>query len=320
MIIINNKHKKVYSGIGGQAVLEGIMMKNKNEYAVAIRKPDGNIEVKKDIYIMMSEKIKPLSLPFIRGIFSMIDSLILGSRILEYSASFIEGDEGVSETKLDKWLNEHLNDKSMKVLTGIITVISFVIALIIFSLVPAFIGQIVKRFNYNDTISAVVEGFSRIGIFVAYVKLISNVNDIKRTFQYHGSEHKCINCIENGLDLTVDNVMISSKEHKRCGTSFLVIVMIISIFLFMFLKFDNIWIKFLSRILLIPFIAGVSYEMLRFMGKFDNKFVDIISRPGMWMQGLTTLEPDRDQVEVAIKAVEEVFDWKRFKEDNFKNV
>ena len=318
MIIIKNKHKKVYSGIGGQAVLEGIMMKNKNEYAVAIRKLDGNIEVKKDNYVMMSEKFKILGLPFIRGIFSMIDSLILGSRILEYSASFIEDDEGVEETKLDKWLSENLNDKNMKILTGIITAISFVFALVIFSLVPAFIGQIIKNIVYDDTIAAVIEGFSRIGIFVIYVKLISNVKDIKRTFQYHGSEHKCINCIENGLDLTVDNVMMSSKEHKRCGTSFLVIVMIISIFLFMFLRFDNIWIKFLSRILLIPVIAGVSYELLRFMGKFDNKFVDIISRPGMWMQGLTTLEPDRDQVEVAIKAVEEVFDWKKFKEENFK--
>ena len=317
MIIINTKHKKVYSGIGGQAVLEGIMMKNKKEYAVAIRKPDGNIEVKKDNYIMMSEKIKLLGLPFIRGIFSMIDSLILGSKILEYSASFIEDDEGANETKFDKWLNEHLNENNMKILTGIITVISFVIALVIFSLVPAFIGQIIKNIVHDDTIAAVIEGFSRIGIFVAYVKLISRVKDIKRTFQYHGSEHKCINCIENGLDLTVDNVMISSKEHKRCGTSFLVIVMIISIFLFMFLRFDNLLIKFLSRIILIPVIAGVSYEVLRFMGKFDNKFVDIISRPGMWMQGLTTLEPDRDQVEVAIKAVEEVFDWKKFKEENF---
>ena len=318
MVIINTKHKKVYSGIGGQAVLEGIMMKNNKEYAVAIRKPDGNIEVKKDNYIMMSEKIKLLGLPFIRGIFSMIDSLILGSRILEYSASFIEDDKDVEESKIDKWLNEHLNENNMKILTGIITAISFILAIIIFSLVPAFIGQIIKNIVKNDTIAAVIEGFSRIGIFVAYIKLISKVNDIKRTFQYHGSEHKCINCIENGLDLTVDNVMISSKEHKRCGTSFLVIVMIISIFLFMFLRFDNIWIKFLSRILLIPVIAGVSYELLRFMGKFDNKFVDIISRPGMWMQGLTTLEPDRDQVEVAIKAVEEVFDWRKFKKENFE--
>ena len=318
MIIINTKHKKVYSGIGGQAVLEGIMMKNNKEYAVAIRKPDGNIEVKKDTYVMMSEKIKILGLPFIRGIFSMIDSLILGSKILEYSASFIEDDEDAKETKLDKWLNEHLNENNMKILTGIITVISFVVAIIIFSLVPALIGQIVKKYIDDDTIAAVIEGLSRIAIFVAYVKLISNVNDIKRTFQYHGSEHKCINCIENGLDLTVDNVMISSKEHKRCGTSFLVIVMIISIFLFMFLRFDNLLIKFLSRIILIPVIAGVSYELLRFMGKFDNKFVDIISRPGMWMQSLTTLEPERDQVEVAIKAVEEVFDWRKFKEENFK--
>ena len=295
-------------------------MKNKEEYAVAIRKPDGSIEVKKDTYKLLTEKYKILGLPFIRGTFSMIDSLILGTKILEYSASFIEDDPNVNETKFDKWLNEHLNENNMKIFTGVITVISFIIAIGIFSLVPAFIGQLARNSITNDTVAAIIEGLSRIAIFVIYVKLISNVPDIKRTFQYHGSEHKCINCIENGLDLTIENVMISSKEHKRCGTSFLVIVMIISIFLFMFLRFDNIYIKFLSRIVLIPVIAGVSYEVLRFMGKFDNKLVDILSRPGMWMQGLTTLEPDRSEVEVAIRAVEEVFDWKKFKSENFKDV
>ena len=172
----------------------------------------------------------------------------------------------------------------------------------------------------NNLIISIFEGLLRIIIFICYIKVISMMDDIKRTFRYHGAEHKCLNCIVHGLPLTVENVMKSSKEHKRCGTSFLVIVMIISIFLFMFLRFDNIYIKFLSRIVLIPVIAGVSYEVLRFMGKFDNKLVDILSRPGMWMQGLTTLEPDRSEVEVAIRAVEEVFDWKKFKSENFKDV
>lgn len=312
-------HKKVYSGIGGQAVIEGIMMKNKSEYAVAVRKPNGEIAVKKDRYLMLQEKHKILSLPFIRGIFSMIDSLILGSKTLEYSASFIDEETSESDSKIDKWLNEHLNEKTMGILMGIVTVISIIFALIIFAALPAGIGSLVKNVFHvkSNFIVAFVEGITRIIIFILYIKLISRMDEIKRTFEYHGSEHKCINCIENGWDLNVDNVMMASKEHKRCGTSFLVYVMIISIFLFMFINPPTILLKFLSRILLIPIVAGVSYEVLRLMGKFDNKLVDIISRPGMWMQGLTTHEPDRSEVEVAIKAVEEVFDWRSFKKENF---
>ena len=312
--------KKVYSGIGGQAVIEGIMMKNKSEYSVAVRKPDGEIVVKKDKYVMLQEKFKLLSLPFIRGIFSMIDSLILGTRTLEYSASFYEEDEVENESKIDKWLNEHLNEKTFGIVMGIMTVISVVFALVVFAAVPAGIGSLCKKvFNINSRfLVAFIEGISRIIIFILYIKLISRMEEIRRTFEYHGSEHKCINCIENGWDLTIENVMKASKEHKRCGTSFLVYVMVISIFLFMFINPPTLLLKFISRIILIPVVAGISYEVLRLMGKFDNKLVDIISRPGMWMQGLTTREPDEKEVEVAIKAVEEVFDWRKFKEENFK--
>lgn len=317
---MNKNHKKVYSGIGGQAVIEGIMMKNKSEYAVAVRKSNGEIVVKKDTYLMMQEKFKILGLPFIRGIFSMVDSLILGSKTLEYSASFFDDEEIVEESKLDKWLNEHLSGKTLSIIMGIVTAISVVLALFIFALVPAAIGSFCKStFNIESHfVTAFIEGITRIVLFILYIKLISRMEEIRRTFEYHGSEHKCINCIENGWDLTVDNVMKASKEHKRCGTSFLVYVMIISIFLFMFINPPTLLLKFVSRIILIPVVAGVSYEILRLMGKFDNKFVDIISRPGMWMQGLTTHEPDRSEVEVAIKAVEAVFDWKKFKEANFK--
>lgn len=317
---MENCCKKIYSGIGGQAVIEGIMMRNNDEYAVAVRKPNGEIEVKKEKYVGITKKYKILGLPFIRGIFSMIDSLMLGTKTLEYSASFFDDEESSeSESKFEKWLDAHVNEKTMGIIMGIVTVISIIFAVLVFSLLPAFVGSLVKNIINNDLFVAFIEGIFRIFIFVLYIKLISRMDEIKRTFEYHGSEHKCINCIENGWDLTVENVLKSSKEHKRCGTSFMVFVMIISIFLFMFIRTDTIWLKFLSRILLIPVVAGVSYELLRLMGKFDNKFVDLLSRPGMWMQGLTTLEPDAKEVEVAIKSVEAVFDWREFKEKNFSN-
>ena len=318
---MNKKRKKCFSGIGGQAVIEGIMMKNKDDYSVAVRKPNGEIVVKKDKYIMLAKKIKLLGLPFIRGIFAMADSLILGSKTLEYSASFFDDEEVENTSKLDKWLNDHINEKTLGIIMSIITVISVAFAIVVFSVVPAAIGSLFKELTKieNNFCVAFLEGIVRILIFVLYIKLISRMDEIRRTFEYHGSEHKCINCIENGWDLTVENVMKASKEHKRCGTSFLVYVMVISIFLFMFINPPTLLTKFLSRIILIPVVAGVSYEVLRLAGQFDNKFMDIISRPGMWMQGLTTKEPDEKEVEVAIRAVEEVFDWREFKKQHFES-
>ena len=318
---MDKKRKKCFSGIGGQAVIEGIMMKNKDDYSVAVRKPNGEIVVKKDKYIMLAKKIKLLGLPFIRGIFAMADSLILGSKTLEYSASFFDDEEVENTSKLDKWLNEHINEKTLGIIMSIITVISVAFAIVVFSVVPAAIGSLFKELTKieNNFWVAFLEGIVRILIFVLYIKLISRMDEIRRTFEYHGSEHKCINCIENGWDLTVENVIKASKEHKRCGTSFLVYVMVISIFLFMFINPPTLLTKFLSRIILIPVVAGVSYEVLRLAGQFDNKFMDIISRPGMWMQGLTTKEPDEKEVEVAIRAVEEVFDWREFKKQHFES-
>ena len=316
------KNKKIYSGIGGQAVLDGIMMKNKTEYSLAVRMPDGSIKVEKNEYLSFSDKYKILGLPFIRGIFSLIDSMKIGMKTLSRSAELVSNDDEIYEqTKFEKWVSEKLGDKAEKVLMGIITVFSFAFALCLFMLVPAAIGSIFKKlvvgFPNQRFIISFIEGISRIVIFVLYIKLVSRMPEIRTTFEYHGSEHKCINCIESGLELTVDNVMKSSKEHKRCGTSFIVFVMIISIFFFMFIPTANIWQKFISRILLIPVVAGISYEVLRIMGCFDNKLVDILSRPGMWMQGLTTKEPNEKQVEVAIEAVSAVFDWKKFLKDNF---
>ena len=307
-----------YSGIGGQAVIEGIMMKNKDDYATAVRKPDGEIEVQKDRYVSMTEKVKFFSLPFVRGIFSFADSLILGMKTLTFSASFFEDDEDDLEpSKFELFLNRVFGEKLEKVLMGVVMVFSVILAVGIFMVLPLFISNIFRRFITSGTLMAFLEGVIRIAIFVVYIKLISRMEDIRRTFMYHGAEHKCINCIEHGLDLTVDNVRASSKQHKRCGTSFLIIVMVISILFFMVIRVDNFWMKALSRIVLIPVIAGVSYEFLRLAGRSDTWLVNMLSKPGMWMQNLTTKEPDDSMIEVAIEAVNAVFDWKEYLKENF---
>lgn len=307
-----------YSGIGGQAVLEGIMMKNKDNYAIAVRKPDGDIEIMKDTYVSMTEKVKFFSLPFVRGIFSFADSMILGMKALTWSASFFEDDEEDEEPgKIEKFLMEKFGEKLESVVMTAVTVFSLLMAVAIFMVLPLLIAGFFKKFITSDTIMAVLEGCIRIAIFIAYIKVISRMNDIKRTFMYHGSEHKCINCLENGLILNVENVRKSSKEHKRCGTSFLLIVMVISILFFMVVRVDTIWLRIASRIVLVPVIAGVSYEVLRLAGRSNSKIMDIVSRPGMWMQGLTTKEPDDSMIEVAIASVEAIFDWRGYLEENF---
>ena len=306
-----------YSGIGGQAVIEGIMMKNKDDYAVAVRKPDGQIEVQTDRYVSMTEKVKFFSLPFIRGVFSFADSMILGMRALTFSTSFFEDDEDSSPSRFELWLDKVFGEKLEKVLMTAVMAFSVVAAVGIFMILPLALSSLLRPWITSDTLMAFLEGVLRLAIFILYIKLVSNMEDIRRTFMYHGSEHKCINCLEHGLALNVANVRGSSKEHKRCGTSFIMIVMIISILFFMVIRTDTVWLRFLSRIVLIPVIAGVSYEFLRFAGRHDSKLVNLLSRPGMWMQGLTTTEPDDSMIEVAIAAVEEVFDWKAYLDENF---
>lgn len=306
-----------YSGIGGQAVIEGIMMQNEGDYAIAVRRPDGEIEVKKDSYVGLTKKYKLLGLPFIRGIFSFADSMIVGTRALTWSCSFFEDDEDTEPGRFEQWLDRVFGEKLEKVLMTLVMVFSFVMAIGIFMVLPMLIARVLKLWIGSETVMAVLEGVIRILIFILYIKLVSRMNDIRRTFMYHGSEHKCINCIEHGLELTVANVRASSKEHKRCGTSFIMIVMVISILFFMVIRVDTLWLRALSRIILIPVIAGVSYEFLRFAGRHDSKAVDLLSRPGMWMQGLTTTEPDDSMVEVAIAAVEAVFDWRAYLDENF---
>lgn len=302
------------SGIGGQAVLEGIMMKNGDRYAVAVRKPDQEIAVDEQEYHSIASQAW-MKLPFLRGIFSFVDSLVVGMKTLTYSASFYEEEEPEQKPS---FLERHLSKEQMdRLLTFCSVALSIVLCVAIFMLLPVAVAGFFRRLLDSDFLIAVLEGVLRIGIFIAYVGLISLMKDIRRTYMYHGAEHKCINCVEHGLPLTVDNVRGSSKEHKRCGTSFMLIVMVISIFVFMFIRVDNIALRMLSRVLLVPFIAGVSYEFIRLAGHSENPLVNALSRPGLWLQGLTTKEPDDSMIEVAIAAVERVFDWKAYLRENF---
>ena len=306
-----------YSGIGGQAVIEGIMMKNGDRYSTAVRKPDKTIAVMEDKYESLTTRFPIFALPFFRGIFSFIDSLILGMKTLSYSSSFFEDDEDSKPSKFEEKLIKIFGDRLDKVIMGITMFISVIASIAIFMVLPMLLSNIIKMKINNHYIIAIFEGIIRIAIFIIYIKLISGMEDIKRTFMYHGAEHKCINCIEHGLELNVENVMKSSKEHKRCGTSFIIIVMMISILFFMVVRVDTIWLRVVSRIVLVPAIAGVSYEFLRIAGKSDFWLVNLLSKPGLWMQGLTTKEPTPDMVEVAITAVERVFDWRTYLEENF---
>lgn len=310
------RRKSRYSGIGGQAVLEGVMMKNKEKYAVAVRKPDGEIEVEVETYQGLAHGSKFKELPFIRGIFNFLDSLILGTRALNYSASFYEEEEG-KETKFDKAMDKMSGGNGEKLLSGIVTVISIMLAVGIFIVLPYFISSLFDSFIRNRSLMAIIEGVIRIALFWLYVWGISAMKDIRRLYQYHGAEHKCINCIEKGRPLTVHNVMRSSRLHKRCGTSFIFFVMLVSIVLFFFIQVDNVAEKVILRILLMPVVAGISYEIIRLAGRTDNVFIKILSAPGMWIQRMTTREPDESMAEVAIASVEAVFDWKKYLQDTF---
>lgn len=310
------KTNKRYCGIGGQAVLEGVMMKNKDKYAVAVRKPDGNIEVKVDEYKASAGDNKLFKLPFIRGVFNFWDSLVLGTRCLNYSASFYE-DEEKEETKADKAVNKVSDGNSEGVFSFLTVALSMVVAIALFMVLPYFLADLLKVYIRNDSLLALLEAVIRIVIFLIYVTAISLMKDIRRVYMYHGAEHKCINCIERGRELNVENVRKSSRQHKRCGTSFLLFVVFISAVLFFFIRVDSPVLRVVIRILLIPVIAGIAYEIIRLAGKSDNILVSILSAPGMLLQKLTTKEPDDDMIEVAIASVEAVFDWKQYFKETF---
>ncbi len=307
------KRKGCYSGIGGQAVLEGIMMKNRENYAVAVRKPNGEIAVELETFqgVLQGSKLKEI--PFIRGIFNFVDSLMLGTKALNFSASFYEEEEGeepVKEGKISK-------ETAEKIMSAVVTVIALLLAIGIFIVLPYLISSLLDNYIRNRSLMLIIEGALRILIFLGYVSGISLMKDIRRLYQYHGAEHKCINCLERGRELNVKNVMRSSRLHKRCGTSFIFFVLFVSIIVSFFIVVDNPVLKVLLRILMMPLVAGISYEIIRLAGRSDNLFIKILSMPGMAIQRMTTKEPDESMAEVAITAVESVFDWRIYLKDNF---
>ena len=308
-----------YSGIGGQAVMEGVMMKNQDKYAVAVRKPDHEIVVEVSEYsgIMKDKKIK--NMPIFRGVFNFIDSLVLGMKTLTFSASFFEEEEEVEKKKQlseeERKKQEQKAKKQESAMMGGTVALSVVLAVGIFMLLPYYISTFFGEFISSGWLVALLEGVIRLAVFVGYVAAISMMKDIRRVYMYHGAEHKCINCIEHGMELNVENVRKSSRLHKRCGTSFLLIVMLISIVFFMFIRVDSPVLKVVLRVLLVPVIAGVSYEFIRLAGRSDNAVVNLLSKPGLWLQGLTTREPDDEMIEVGIASVEAVFDWKPYVEE-----
>ena len=293
-----------YSGIGGQAVMEGVMMKNGDDYAIAVRTPDQKIVVENFVSAGLFKNKTVKTIPVIRGVVNFIESLTLGMKALTYSATFFEDEKEKKEQ----------NEKKENFVMGLTVAFSVVLAVGIFMILPYGISLLFEKVFTSHWVIAVLEGVLRLRIFLGYVAGISLMPDIKRVYMYHGAEHKCINCIESGLDLNVENVRKSSRLHKRCGTSFLLIVMLISILFFMFIQVDQGALRLILRILLIPVIAGVSYEFIRLAGRSDNPIVNIFSKPGLMLQKITTQEPQDDMIEVAIASVEAVFDWKGYVE------
>ena len=311
------------SGIGGQAVLEGIMMRNGGKYAVAVRKPDKEIIIDVKDYESFTDKYKFLNVAFIRGIFKFIESMVIGIKTLTYSAEFYEVEE--EDKEKDQKEKKEVSKKLEDVLMGVTVLISILFSVGLFIVLPFFIGEFFRKIVgiESNTAIAIFEGFARILIFILYLVLISKMKDIQRTFMYHGAEHKCINCIEHGLELNVENVKKSSRLHKRCGTSFLLFVVVISIISFIIVsaiipEASTGWLKLVVRLALIPIIAGISFEILRLAGNSDGKIIGLLSMPGMWLQKLTTVEPEDDMIEVGIASVEAIFDWKKYLAENFE--
>lgn len=303
------------SGIGGQAVLEGIMMRNRDKYAIAVRKPNKEIEIDVRDYKSVIG-IKNLNkIPILRGVGSFLDSLVIGTGCLMWSAKFFD-DEEAEKTEEEK----AKEDKSWNLIMTGTVIVSVLFSVGLFVLLPYFLASLLRTVNCPEVGILMAEAILRIVIFLAYMLLISRMKDIQTVFAYHGAEHKCINCIENGLPLTVDNVLKSSRQHKRCGTSFLLLVVVITVICFLFLGVFGItsplW-RFLIRIIMIPIIAGVAYEFLRLAGSSTNRAVVILSKPGLMLQKLVTREPDEAMVEVAIQSVEAVFDWQAWQEECF---
>lgn len=295
--------------------MEGIMMRSGDQYSIGVRKPDGEIEVKVEPYRSWAKDSSIWKLPVFRGVASFFESLVVGIRCLMYSASFIE-DEEEDAKKPGKEKTEEQKEKEEKWLMYGTMTFSVIFSIALFIMLPYFLAGFLRNVTTSEGVIAVAEACVRMILFLGYLVLISRMKDIQRVFMYHGAEHKCINCVEHGLELNVENVMKSSREHKRCGTSFLLFVFIISVAVFMFIRFDSPILQLCCRLLLVPLIAGISYEFIRLAGRTENRLVSLLSKPGLWLQGLTTLEPDDEMIEVGIASVEAVFDWRAFQEAN----
>lgn len=304
--------------IGGQAVIEGVMMKNMDRYAVSVRKPNGKIETKVEECVSFAEKHPLFQLPVFRGMANFLESMVIGMKTLNYSASFYEDEEEQTESRTEQLLEKILGEKAEKIIMGIVLVFSLAISIGLFMILPYIASEALGKLIRNEYVILFMEGIIRIAIFLGYIVLISRMEDIKRVFMYHGAEHKTINCLEAGVPLTPENVDNFSRLHKRCGTSFIFIVMIISMVFFFFIRVDTIWLRIVLRLLLLPLVAGVSYEFIRLAGSSDHPLVQIFSKPGLALQRLTTKEPDHSMIEVAIASVEGVFDWREYLENLHK--
>jgi len=316
-----------YANIGGQAVMEGVMMRHKDRYAVAVRKENHEIEVKSDTHISYGKRFHVSGIPIIRGAFAFVDSLVLGMQTLTWSASFFEEEEPADAAGRKKEAAAEVSgkkeeepaadsDKGFMVLT---VILSLALSIGLFMVLPFFISNIFRRATDSGLLLGIIEGLVRLMIFIAYIVLISRMKDIQRLFMYHGAEHKTINCIEHGEELTPENAAKYSRFHKRCGTSFLFIVMFVSIafFLLFFQIFpiESMVLKVVCRILMVPLIAGVSYEIIQWAGRHDSGLVCLVSKPGFWMQKFTTKEPDLEMLEVAIASIEAIYDWREFQKE-----
>ncbi len=314
-------NKKVNSGIGGQAVMEGIMMRNKNRYSIAVRTEREGIKLKTEKLNNSPALETVKKIPIVRGFVAFIDSLVTGMSTLMYSAELLMNEEDAKAAEAEK-IELTEADKAKKkrqdnlMMAGVV-VVAIALAVGIFIIVPYYISSFLERFIPAGLLLSAIEAVIRVVFFLLYIIGISRLKDIQRVFMYHGAEHKCINCVEYGRPLTVDNVRSSSRLHKRCGTSFLFFVLVVSIIFIMFIQVDSHAMRVILRLAFIPLIAGVSYEIIRWAGCSDNKFVTILSKPGMGLQKITTAEPDDEMIEVGIAAVEAVFDWKVFLKENF---
>lgn len=292
------------TSIGGQAVIEGVMMRGPKKIAIAVRRPDGEIEVDVKDSLPLTKRNKILSIPIIRGTAALFDSLGTGIKSLTYSASFFEEEE--SESKFDKFLKEKLGDKAEGVIMGFSLALSLIIAIAIFVGIPTYSANLIDKVTQNSILKNLLEGLIRLIIFIAYIYLISKLKDIQRVFEYHGAEHKSIFCYEAEEELTPENAKKYKRLHPRCGTNFLLIVMFISIILFSFLGWPGVIMRIVSRIVLLPVVAGLSYELIKWLGKSESRLAKIIAYPGLMLQNLTTREPDEKQLEVAIAALKAV--------------